>query len=61
VRRLKYLPAIFFGILAVGCFAFSFAGDNPDARALAMIFRYPAGLFAILAALSWLTAFVLRR
>ena len=58
---LKYFPAIFFGLLAAGFFGFSFAGDNPDARALAMIFIYPAAIFATLAALCWLVAFVLRR
>lgn len=61
MRWLKYLPTILFGLLAAGFFAVSFAGDNPDARALAMIFIYPAAIFAILAALCWLVAFVLRR
>jgi hypothetical protein len=58
---LKYLPAIIFGLLESGLFAFSFAGDNPDARALAMIFICPASLFAIFAALSWVVAYAFRR
>ena len=60
MRWLRYLPAIILGVLACGLFAFSFAGDNPDARALAMILIYPAGLFAILAALSWVVAYAFR-
>jgi hypothetical protein len=61
MRWLKYFPAILFGLMAAGFFAFSFAGDNPDSRALAMIFIYPAAIFAALAALCWLVAFVFRR
>lgn len=47
---MKYLPAIIFGLMALGCVALARSGDNTDARALAGIFYVPAVVLALMTA-----------
>jgi len=54
----KYLPALFFFIVAALCFIASRAGDNVDARALAGLMVFPGivatGLGILAAAAAYL-------